>query len=162
MEVARNEYNTIALALIQADRLTVHTHRVLSSYATQVDAIAIAIEEGRALRASWFTQMDRARGKVKLHELREARDLLATEQVCSLWIREQKSREARHRWAHPRRAAQSGSLVRRVRKAAKSIAEVRDLARSAGAESAQLSPPSCGDSTWAAGAFPWPHWLIGT
>ena len=68
-EVARNEYNTIALALIQADRLTVHTHRVLSSYATQVDAIAIAIEEGRALRASWFTQMDRARGKLKLHEL---------------------------------------------------------------------------------------------
>src|SRR5215217_4707610 len=69
MEVARNEYNTIARALIQADRLTVHTHRVLSSYATQVDAIAIAIEEGRALRASWFTQMDRARGKLKLHEL---------------------------------------------------------------------------------------------
>jgi hypothetical protein len=68
-EVARNEYNTIALALIQADRLTMHTHRVLSSYATQVDAIAIAIEEGRALRASWFTQMDRARGKLKLHEL---------------------------------------------------------------------------------------------
>jgi hypothetical protein len=68
-EVARNEYNTIALALIQADRLTMHTHRVLSSYAAQVDAIAIAIEEGRALRASWFTQMDRARGKLKLHEL---------------------------------------------------------------------------------------------
>jgi hypothetical protein len=68
-EVARNEYNTIALALIQADRLTMHTHRVLSSYATQVDAIAIAIEEGRPLRASWFTQMDRARGKLKLHEL---------------------------------------------------------------------------------------------
>src|SRR5215207_2639925 len=49
----------------------------------------------------------------------------ATEQVCSLWIREQKSREARHRWRHPRRGAQSGSLVRRVRKAAKIIAEVR-------------------------------------
>ena len=68
-EVARNEYKTIALALIEANRLTAHTHRVLSSYATLADAIAIAIEEGRALRASWFTQMDRARGKLKLHEL---------------------------------------------------------------------------------------------
>jgi hypothetical protein len=45
-EVARNEYNTIALALIQVDRLTMHTHRVLSSYATQVDAIAIALKRG--------------------------------------------------------------------------------------------------------------------
>ena len=68
-EVARHEYDSIALAMFEADRLTAHTHRVLSSYATQVDAIATAIEQGRPLRASWFTQMDRARGKLKLHEL---------------------------------------------------------------------------------------------
>ena len=68
-EVARHEYDSIALAMFEADRLTAHTHRVLSSYATQVDAIATAIEQGRPLRASWFTQMDRARGKLKLHDL---------------------------------------------------------------------------------------------
>jgi hypothetical protein len=66
---ARQEYEAIAQALVTADRMTVHSHRVLCSYAAQMDSVIIATEQGKPRRASWFTQMDRARAKLKLHEL---------------------------------------------------------------------------------------------
>jgi hypothetical protein len=55
--------------LADAGRLTVATHRVLSSYAAQVDSITTTIKQGKQLRAHQFAVMDKARAQLKLEEL---------------------------------------------------------------------------------------------
>jgi len=49
--------------------MDVLNHRLLSSYVAQLDNIIVAQQQKRQIRGSWFTQMDRARNKLKLHEL---------------------------------------------------------------------------------------------
>jgi hypothetical protein len=66
---ARQEYRTIAETLVRAGRMDVHNHRLLSSYVAQLDNIIVAQQQKRQIRGSWFAQMDRARNKLKLHEL---------------------------------------------------------------------------------------------
>jgi hypothetical protein len=68
-EGARQEYASIAEALALAGRMNVHYHRLLSSYVAQLDTIIVAQHQQRQVRGSWFTQMDRTRDKLKLHEL---------------------------------------------------------------------------------------------
>src|SRR3954449_12844292 len=68
-EAAQQEYSSIAETLVRAGRMDVHNHRLLSSYVAQLDNIIVAQQQKRQIRASWFTQMDRARNKLKLHEL---------------------------------------------------------------------------------------------
>ena len=48
---ARREYRLVGRMLADAGRLTIATHRLLSSYAAQVDSIAKAIKQGKQLRA---------------------------------------------------------------------------------------------------------------
>jgi hypothetical protein len=59
-EQASGEYDFLARKLSGAGRLTIAMHRVLSSYALQVDSIVQAKEEGRQIRASWLATLDRA------------------------------------------------------------------------------------------------------
>ena len=66
---AQQEYTWIAELLVRAGRMDVHNHRLLSSYVAQLDNIILAQQQKRQIRGSWFTQMDRARNKLKLHEL---------------------------------------------------------------------------------------------
>jgi hypothetical protein len=68
-ERAQQEYRSIAEALARAGRVDVHNHRLLSSYVAQLDTIVLAQQQKQQIRGSWFTQMDRARNKLKLHEL---------------------------------------------------------------------------------------------
>ena len=68
-QAAEQEYRSIAETLVRACRMDVHNHRLLSSYVAQLDNIIVAQQQKRQIRASWFTQMDRARNKLKLHEL---------------------------------------------------------------------------------------------
>src|SRR5215217_6908014 len=71
-EEAQQEYDLLGRALVQAGRLTIGMHRGLSSYAAQFDGIIRAAREGKQVRASWFTQLDRARAELKLDELEKA------------------------------------------------------------------------------------------
>ena len=71
-EEAKAEHEVLARALGQAGRLTMGMHRGLSSYAAQFDGIIRAAQEGKQVRASWFTQLDRARAELKLDELEKA------------------------------------------------------------------------------------------
>ena len=71
-EEAQQEYDLLGQALVQAGRLTMGMHRGLSSYAAQFDGIIRAAQEGKQMRASWFTQLDRARAELKLDELEKA------------------------------------------------------------------------------------------
>ena len=66
---AQQEYSSIAETLVRAGRMDVHNRRLLSSYVAQLDNIIVAQQQKRQIRGSWFTQMDRARNKLKLHEL---------------------------------------------------------------------------------------------
>ena len=68
-QAAQQEYTSIAELLVRAGRMDVLNHRLLSSYVAQLDNIIVAQEQKRQIRGSWFTQMDRARNKLKLHEL---------------------------------------------------------------------------------------------
>ena len=68
-KAAQQEYSSIAETLVRAGRMDVHNHRLLSSYVAQLDNIIVAQQQKRQIRGSWFTQMDRARNKLKLHEL---------------------------------------------------------------------------------------------
>src|SRR3954463_11483993 len=68
-QAAEQEYTSIAELLVRAGRMDVLNHRLLSSYVAQLDNIIVAQQQKRQIRASWFTQMDRARNKLKLHEL---------------------------------------------------------------------------------------------
>jgi hypothetical protein len=68
-EGAQQEYRSIAEALARAGVMYVHNHRLLSSYVAQLDNIIVAQQQKRQIRGSWFTQMDRARNKLKLHAL---------------------------------------------------------------------------------------------
>ena len=68
-QAAQQEYRSIAETLVRAGRMDAHNHRLLSSYVAQLDNIIVAQQQKRQIRASWFTQMDRARNKLKLHEL---------------------------------------------------------------------------------------------
>ena len=68
-EEALREYELIARTLLSAGRLTIENQRALSSYAMQFDLIIKAANKGDAIRASRFTQLDRVRAKLKLHEL---------------------------------------------------------------------------------------------
>ena len=68
-QAAQQEYSSIAETLVRAGRMDVHNHRLLSSYVAQLDNIIVAQQQKRQIRGSWFTQMDRARNKLKLHEL---------------------------------------------------------------------------------------------
>ncbi len=68
-EDAQQEYRSIAETMERAGRMDVHNHRLLSSYVAQLDNIIVAQQQKRQIRGSWFTQMDRARNKLKLHEL---------------------------------------------------------------------------------------------
>ena len=68
-EDAQQEYRSIAETLVRAGRMDVLNHRLLSSYVAQLDNIIVAQQQKRQIRGSWFTQMDRARNKLKLHEL---------------------------------------------------------------------------------------------
>jgi hypothetical protein len=66
---ARREYKLIARMLADAGRLTFATHRALSSYAAQIDAISKAMKDRKQLRAHQFAVMDKARAQLKLEEL---------------------------------------------------------------------------------------------
>src|SRR3954447_12826169 len=68
-QAAQQEYRSIAETLVRAGRMDAHNHRLLSSYVAQLDNIIVAQQQKRQIRGSWFTQMDRARNKLKLHEL---------------------------------------------------------------------------------------------
>jgi hypothetical protein len=68
-QAAQQEYSSIAETMVRAGRMDVHNHRLLSSYVAQLDNIIVAQQQKRQIRGSWFTQMDRARNKLKLHEL---------------------------------------------------------------------------------------------
>ena len=68
-EGAQQEYRSIAETLVRAGRMNVHNHRLLSSYVAQLDNVIVEQQQKRQIRGSWFTQMDRARNKLKLHEL---------------------------------------------------------------------------------------------
>ena len=69
---AQREYDVIVNALVGAGRLTMESQRALSSYALQVDAVIQTVSAGKPVRASRFTQLDRARAKLKLDELEPA------------------------------------------------------------------------------------------
>ena len=68
-EGAQQEYRSIAEALARAGVMDVHNHRLLSSYVAQLDNIIVTQQQKQQIRGSWFAQMDRARNKLKLHEL---------------------------------------------------------------------------------------------
>ena len=68
-EEARQEYDTIARVLLDAGRFGLEAHMRLSLYASLHDNITTAVAEGKQLRASWFTQMQRALSALKLDEL---------------------------------------------------------------------------------------------
>ena len=68
-QAAQQEYSSIAETLVRAGRMDVHNHRLLSSYVAQLDNIIVTQQQKRQIRGSWFAQMDRARNKLKLHEL---------------------------------------------------------------------------------------------
>src|SRR3712207_6303648 len=58
-EEARREYDTIARVLWDAGRWGLEAHIRLSVYASVFDNITAAAAEGKHVRASWFTQMQR-------------------------------------------------------------------------------------------------------
>ena len=68
-QAAQQEYRINSRALVRAGRMDVHNHRLLSSYVAQLDNIIVAQQQKPQIRGSWFAQMDRARNKLKLHEL---------------------------------------------------------------------------------------------
>ena len=68
-EQALREYDLLAQKLFGAGRLTLGIHRVLSSYALQVDSIIQAKQAGKHIPAFWFATMDKARSRLKLEEL---------------------------------------------------------------------------------------------
>ena len=86
-EVAQGEYDLLGRILLQAGRLTLDAHRVLSSYTLQVDSISKAALAGKPVRGSWLTQLDRIRVKLKLAELGSAiSDALRAELVPLLGV----------------------------------------------------------------------------
>src|SRR5688500_8541737 len=68
-EEAAQEYDLVVRALSDAGRLTLATHRAVSSYALQVDSIVTAIKMGKPMRAFSFATLDKARARLKLEEL---------------------------------------------------------------------------------------------
>ncbi len=68
-EEARREYATIGRALLDAGRWGLETHIRLSVFASMFDTITNAVLEGKPVRASWFTQMQRALSALRLSEL---------------------------------------------------------------------------------------------
>ena len=66
---AKYEYDIIAGLLFNAGRLTVSTHRVLSSYAMQFDTITQARAEGKLVPASRANQLDRAWNRLGFDKL---------------------------------------------------------------------------------------------
>lgn len=55
--------------LFDAGRMTIGAHRALCSYAMQFDAINRTADEGRAIAASAFVQLDKARTALGLDDL---------------------------------------------------------------------------------------------
>lgn len=66
---AMAEYETLARMLFERGRLTLAARRSLSSYAMQFDTITAAAAEGKQVRGSWFTQLDKARKELGLDEI---------------------------------------------------------------------------------------------
>lgn len=66
---AQVEYDTISRMLFERGMLTAGKHRALSSYAMQFDTITRAAAEGKQVRGSWFTQLDKARRELGLDEI---------------------------------------------------------------------------------------------
>src|SRR5215208_40122 len=65
-EAAKREYDSLARVLSDAGRLSLEEHIHLSMYASMFDAITTAVEGGTQVRASWYTQMQRALRALKL------------------------------------------------------------------------------------------------
>lgn len=65
---AEREYDRLARAFFERGRLTLGLHGDLSSYAKQMDIISSADPE-RPMRASWFTNLDKLRAKLKLDDI---------------------------------------------------------------------------------------------
>lgn len=65
----REEYDRLARLLFNAGRLTLETHRQLSSCAVQFDNIHRAAAEGQIMSASMFTQYETARRRLGLDDL---------------------------------------------------------------------------------------------
>jgi hypothetical protein len=66
---AQREYDEIARVLFDAGRMTIGAHRALCSYAMQFDAICRTADDGRVIRNSAFTQLDKARMALGLDDL---------------------------------------------------------------------------------------------
>ena len=68
-DAAQAEYDTLARTLFERGKLSLAAHRALSSYAAQFDNITVASTTGKQVRASWFTQLDKARKELGLDEI---------------------------------------------------------------------------------------------
>ncbi len=68
-DAAQTEYDTLARTLFERGRLTLATHRALSSYAMQFDTITAAAANDKQIRGSWFNQLDKARKELGLDEI---------------------------------------------------------------------------------------------